>query len=409
MVLATNITRRSGSKSYYARIVVPRDVKAKFGKAEVWESLRTSNPSDAKRLARPIFDRYDRIFAALRAKRQLSDHELQTAIWNRYGELVQADQQRRLELPTEDDLDAIWKALVDEFGDEHDVRAWRILQEIARTADDDRNERLRRLATLRTEAARGETRSVAHVVAEVAADRGLHLPTRSQDERRLAHFLQRAEIEALTRAAEHDRGDFGGIIKDPAIKPPAAQVPVLASPGESVMELFDVFARDNPNAATRETLEQSRTVVQLFSEFVGKQFPATRISKKEVREWKSALRDFPVKATEMTVFRGKDFRQIVDANRKLAKRPISEKTLNRYLAALGSFCKWWWRTDISMKRQPQGCSLRSTSRGPKSFHIHSMNSARSSLHRCMLDASLARSLTSLAMFSSATTDTGFLS
>lgn len=42
----------------------------------------------------------------------------------------------------------------------------------------------------------------------------------------------------------------------------------------------------------------------------------------------------------MTVFRGKDFRQIVDANRKLAKRTISDKTLNRYLAALGSFCKW---------------------------------------------------------------------
>ncbi len=106
------------------------------------------------------------------------------------------------------------------------------------------------------------------------------------------------------------------------------------------MELFEVFVRDNPNGSTSETLDQSRTVVRLFSDFVGKQFPANAITKKEVREWKSALRDYPVKATETSAFKDMGFRQIVEANRRLGKRAISDKTLNRYLAALGSFCKW---------------------------------------------------------------------
>ncbi len=54
----------------------------------------------------------------------------------------------------------------------------------------------------------------------------------------------------------------------------------------------------------------------------------------------SALRDYPVKATETSAFKDMGFRQIVEANRRLGKRAISDKTLNRYLAALGSFCKW---------------------------------------------------------------------
>lgn len=340
MVLATNITRRSGSKSYYARIVVPRDIKKQFGKTEVWISLKTHDPAEAKRRARPVFDDFDRRFAALRAKTTLSDHELQSAIWDRYGELVRADQQRRLELPTDDELEDIWKALVDEFGDDHDMRAWGILQEIANEDSDHRVKRLRRLATLRADVAKGEIKSVSHVVADVAEVRGLHIPSRSHDERKLAHHLQRAEIEALTRASERDRGEFGGVIKDQVVAPPASQAPMVAAPGEGIMELFDVFARDNPNGSTRETLQQSKTVLKLFSDFVGKQFPAAKIGKKEVREWKAGLRDYPIKATEMAVFRGKDFRQTIESNRKLKKPTISDKTLNRYLAAVGSYCKW---------------------------------------------------------------------
>lgn len=340
MAIKKTVTKRSGSKNYYVRIGVPTEVQERYGAEEVWRSLKTTDLAEAKRRARPIEDEFDRKFSQLLAKRTLTDYELQTAVWNRYSELIREDQERRLQLPTEQDLDDLWTVLIEEFDDPEDIRAWRILEEIAAAPEEDRKERLERLNLLRRELGKGETRSVLPAVAQVAQERSIDLPARSTEERRLAQMLQRAEIEALTRAVERDRGYFGGTVADQEIKPPTATAPLVADPGESVMELFDVFARDNPNRATPETIAQSRNVLELFTQFVGKHFPASAISKKEVREWKSALRHYPVKATESREFRGKDFRQTVEANRKLGKRAISDKTLNRYLAALGSYCKW---------------------------------------------------------------------
>ncbi len=73
---------------------------------------------------------WEREFAVLLTKRRLIEHELQTAIWNRYSELVKADELKHLELTTESDQDEIWKVLAEEFGDRI-LLAWRILEDIA--------------------------------------------------------------------------------------------------------------------------------------------------------------------------------------------------------------------------------------------------------------------------------------
>ena len=83
MRLATNIMRRTGSKNYYVRITVPVDLVTKLKKSEIWRSLRTSNPAEAKRLSRPVLDRYEREFRRLQSLHSLTDEQLQTAIWNR--------------------------------------------------------------------------------------------------------------------------------------------------------------------------------------------------------------------------------------------------------------------------------------------------------------------------------------
>ena len=185
----------------------------------------------------------------------MTDHEIQTAIWERYTALVRDDQQRRTQLPTEDDLDDVWELLVQEFDDPEDVRAWRILEDLAATHDNDKKERSQRLALLKAELAKGETRSIKAVVASVVQTRDLNLPARSAEERKLSHLLQRAEVQALTRATERDAGDFGGSVSDPGIKPPSTAAPLVAAPGESIMELFELFAQDNPNGSRPETLK----------------------------------------------------------------------------------------------------------------------------------------------------------
>lgn len=339
MSLASNITRRSGSSRYYARQWVPKELQGILKKSEGWKSLGTSDPKEAKRVARIVLQQWEREFAVLLAKRRLSEHELQSAIWNRYSELVKADEQKRLELATEADQDEIWRVLAGEFGDQ-DLTAWRILEGIATEHETDKEMRGERLATLKLESGKGETKSVAELMGEIANARSLSIPAGSLDERKLAHGLQRAEIAALHVSAERDLGNFAISPTDPLVKPATSAAPLVAGPGESIMELFEVFAKRNPKKVRPATMTQSRTVVDLFSQFVGRHFPASRISKKEVREWTAALEHYPVKATETALFRDMDFNQTVAENRKIQRKAISEKTFNRYLAALGSFCKW---------------------------------------------------------------------
>ena len=93
---------------------------------ELWKSLDTS---DARRLSRPILDEWEQTFEELRRPKQLTEAELQDAIWRRYLELITSDEKFRQTLPTADDLDAIWKYLEAEFG-EQNITAYRIYEEL---------------------------------------------------------------------------------------------------------------------------------------------------------------------------------------------------------------------------------------------------------------------------------------
>ena len=128
MGIATNVCRRKGSSKYYARTAIPTDlVDAYKGRKEIWRSLGTSNPQEAKRLARPVLDEWDREFARLRHTWTMSEHDIQEAVWQRYTELVEADEGFRRSLPTDEDLDEIWAELEREFG-EYDLQAFRIFE-----------------------------------------------------------------------------------------------------------------------------------------------------------------------------------------------------------------------------------------------------------------------------------------
>lgn len=354
MGLATNIMRRGGdSKNYYVRIYLPQDLQKHYGKKEIWKSLKTSDQREAKRLARIVLTQWETEFEVLRSRRILSDHELQAAIWNRFSTLVRNDETRRQSLPNADDLSDIWQVLVAEFGDQ-DVSAWRILEEIATSHEGNAAQREKRLATLKEEIARGETKSVSTLVAEVIDARKLAIDPRSSDSRKLAHGLQRAEIAGLNVIAQRDRGDFAATSTDPLVAPPTATAPLVAAPGESIMELFEKYASRNLNDISKETLNQSRTVMGLFSEFVGSTFPASAINKKHVREWLDCLHEYPVKATEIKEFKGLKIREVIHANQKVGKPTISRSTINRYLAALGAFSKFLVRQGFLESNPAEG-------------------------------------------------------
>jgi len=265
MALSTNVVRRQGSHRYYARLAVPQDLQKRLRKRELWKSLGTTDPKEAKRLARPILDQWEREFAEVRKPRILTDAELQDAVWSRYLELLTEDERFRRSLPNDEQLNEIWQHLENEFGD-YDLNAYRILETIRDQFQTVQTERTARFAKLKSDTASGETQLVADIVRDVIAARRLDVEKNTESYRKLAQGLQRAELEALGRSRERDEGDWSGQPRDKLVSPPAA---VRHAPGEKIQELFDRFKRERPAGISDDTWAQNRKIIVLFDEFVG--------------------------------------------------------------------------------------------------------------------------------------------
>lgn len=358
MAISTNVVRRLGSRNYYARVAVPRDLQQRMGtpgkpKKELWKSLGTSDAREAKRLARPVLDQWEREFDERRQVRQLTEGELQNAIWRRYVEIIAADEKFRTTLPTEDDLTAIWKHLEAELG-EYSVDAYRIFESIRDQFTTDQRDRAARLAQMRAEAARGETKLIADAVLKVIEDRQLGVDIGSPEYRKLAHGLQRADLEGLARTVERDAGDFSGAPKDKLVQPPTVFDPPK---GEQILELFDRYARERSGRVSKDTWDQNRKVVALFDDFVGGKAHISQLNRKNVRDWKDKLFAWPVKAIESKAFRGLSFLDAIEKNKVVGKPVIQDKTINRYLAALGGFCEWLLANDFIREDVMRGMYL----------------------------------------------------
>jgi hypothetical protein len=216
--VAQNLIRR-GTK-YSVRIYVPLDLQPFYlgakgkPKKEIPIALHTSDPLEARRLARIELTKYDRVFATKRAeqarisaKLPFNDLEFQNAIWQRFSTLVEADEARRITIPTEDELREAWSLLVEEYGEES-ITAWRVLESIETMPEENARERAARLPILKAELGKGETRSVQRAIQDSIDARKLAVSPRSTEERKLAHGLQRAEVQALSVIAKRDQGDF---------------------------------------------------------------------------------------------------------------------------------------------------------------------------------------------------------
>lgn len=189
----------------------------------------------------------------------------------------------------------------------------------------------------------GETALIAHEVDDYIQRNRLLVERSTPDWISLARHLMRAEIEALERSLERDIGDFTGQPRDPLVKPPTLarrRTGDVAAAGESIAEAVAAFRKENPRNVSKSRIEESCRDISIFIDTVGPGFPVANISKKQVREWKTLLMEYPVRATEVTEFRGMTMAQIVEANREKKRPVLSDRTVNRYLSSLSAFCSW---------------------------------------------------------------------
>ncbi|TGU87732.1 site-specific integrase [Mesorhizobium sp. M00.F.Ca.ET.151.01.1.1] len=318
--------KKRGGGVYYAQIAVPVELQPIVRAKMKERSLRTKDPREAKRLMMPVIAEWNAQFDDIRARRAVTDADKADAVWKHYTGTLDRDEQARRLMPTAAGLEAI----TDQF--DKAVAAHRPAA--------DAYFRRAKLDALRKHLAAGETALINHEVDAYAADNGLLIDTASSDRADIARQMMRAEIEGLERTLERDRGDYSGTPRDPIVKPATGAAREQAKPGETIMELFEQYAAENPKGIATDTIAQARRDVGSFLDYAGHNLPAHRIDKKAVREWKALLMKFPVKATESKEFAGKTIAQIVRHNEKVGKPVITHRTVNRYLSGFSAFCSW---------------------------------------------------------------------
>lgn len=370
MARLSHLMRRGAS--YSARIRVPLDLIEIVGKKELVRALGTNDEAEAKRRLWPIITEWHRQFDDLRARRALVPADRENAVWEHYSDTLSRDDQRRGQMPNEAEIDAITEQAIQRVRDEKidtddplamlDVAV--DVQVAKQAASVDANARRVKLAEMRKHLAKGEMALIAHEVDDYLSRNGLLVDRGTPDWISLARHMMRAEIEALERMLERDRGDYTGQPRDPLVKPATGTRRETAKPGESIMEVFEIFARENPRCVAKDRVDQCRRDIGTFVDLVGANFPIAKIGKPEVRDWKQLLVKYPVKATETKAFAGMNMQQIIKANEQVSKPVIADRTVNRYLSSLSAFLSWAVNNGYLDRNPIEGLMLKKEAKAP---------------------------------------------
>lgn len=380
MARLTYLLRRGAS--YYARVRVPLELVDIVGRKELVKALGTKDESEAKRLMWPVVEEWNRQFDDLKARRNMTADDKADVVWQHYNAVIDRDEQARQSMPKQGDIDDATRNVFERArrGEISSASPLAILDAtidvkvLEHAREHDAYARRAKLDAMRKHLVAGETALVAHETDDYAERNRLLVDRTNPDWQDSARQMMRAEIEGLERSFERDRGDYSGVPRDPIVKPANGTARETAAAGESIMELFGNYERENPKQIKPDTMAQARRDVGLFVEHVGSTFPVHRIDKKAVREWKALLMRFPVKAKESKAFEGMSLGQIVKHNETVGKPAINAKTVNRYLAGFSAFCTWLTNHGYLQQNPAADMFLKkSKERTTKPFTVDHMN------------------------------------
>jgi integrase len=327
-----NVIRRPGSNMLSVRVTVPKELRASVGKREYWKSLGTS---DAKAAEIPALNALAEIKAELdahRRRREPTSADIDKAVRDFARRELQIDLKTRREYLTQADYDLEQKRIYENVADEKcRQQALCDLDHSYAQPDRDRKRRGSFEAELRKHIARNETALINWAADEIVVQRGFIMDRGSPAYRSLCLDLMKAQLDVLEILKARDEGRFekSTIDSEPG------------KPSLSIIEAFELYAKDVEGRITDHTLGQSRKSVGLFAEFVGGFATIDDMTKANARGWKQALEKWPVKATEMKAFAGKSFSQIIEECQcRSDLNFITRKTIKKHMSALGGFSTW---------------------------------------------------------------------
>lgn len=293
---------RSGR--YYARLVVPKDLRAIIGKTELSaplggdyrEALRSlhsavarldSQIENARRIANaqmPLSKPNDKLDAGTFAR----------AVWETYQRMLDRDERERERFPSDDQIDAALEKAIERIqGEKIDIDNPLALLDVSleamavkSAASIATGARQAKLKDIRKHLAKGETALIAHEVDDYLDRHGLNVERGTPDWISLARRMMRAEAEALERALERDQGIYTGAPTDPIVKPPAPderRAPV------SLKQLWEDYVSSRVQAGfMRDGGRRQGAAIKSLKNYL-KHDDANRITKKDVQDWRDEL------------------------------------------------------------------------------------------------------------------------
>ncbi len=324
---------------FWARMAVPKALQQILGKSELVEALGGDRRIAVRNHAAAVARLQARITQAgcmrepiLAASlpepplRAITVADRARIVWVHYDQTLLNDEMKRAAMPTQAHIEDEYEQLMQriEAGEldagQNPMGAFNINTDyelLFRARRFDENIRTRRLAALRLALATGDTRMIDATVQHYLSEHGLMTQPGSTEWRDLAHLLSRAEIDALERTLERDRGNFGGVPSDPIVKPAVLPVEVLAP--VSLERLFaDYIATRQAVGKHQDGGANWRSVVRDLIMFL-KHEDARKITKRNLLDWRSSL-----------LAAGK------------SPKTISDK----HLAAIGAILRWAFENDI---------------------------------------------------------------
>lgn len=288
MALASNIVRRGAI--YYVRVAVPHHLVDRFGRRELWRSLRTSDPTAARTDAPAWIARARGVFDMVAGDMTLTKERIAELVRGFYDrELVIDGVERRSSVP------------------------------VSPGASDMRLDLLRQLeVTLTGHLARGEFALVQDFADEAldpegvallgaVGERPLLVDRTSPAYRELCQGLLRARLEATRRQIERHQGNWAGTPSDPILTAPAAPehpqappppVPANANTSMPALPPLPKLVKDFLAAKEREgiaakTLGEMGTALDWFMDYFGKDRPTASFTKKDLIAYRDDLLNLP--------------------------------------------------------------------------------------------------------------------
>ncbi|MDP3525075.1 MAG: hypothetical protein Q8S27_10875 [Hoeflea sp.] len=246
------------------RLDIPLDLVDHYGTTTRKKSLRTKDESEAKKRLWPVIENWRAEFDEIRTRREITPDDKAVAVWQHYEATLDGYDRKQRALPTPEQTDAELQRLYrrmerGEISSENFfgmINAYTDYELMLRARTDNTNLRTRRLASLKRALTSGDSTLVEPALRDFVARHRLLVDAGSDEYRELCVLMMRAEIEGLQRTLERDMGDFTGVPKDPIVKPATGIAREPAAPGETIMERFDTYVRENRTRSSRTRLRK---------------------------------------------------------------------------------------------------------------------------------------------------------